>query len=190
VDHRIARTDLSGTTVPNQLTAPDLMAEDIAEAVQDLSDGRRTRARRRLGALWAQASPGTVHRSALAHWLALAEDDVEATLGWNERALEAAEAADDWSLPFPGTGLTLGAVYPELHLELARGYRRLGSSCGAMEHLALARNAVEMSGPDARRSWLRKQIATLQREINGMRERYAEPDWDWDDGDWNGEGTE
>lgn len=209
MDHRTGRTETTRTStdtspadrcpaaVPDQLQPPDVLAEDIAEAVRDLSDGRVTRARRRLGALWAQPAVGSAHRSALAHWLAATEPDLEAKAGWDERALEAVEAADDWSVPFAGTGLTLGAVYPELHLELARDYRRLGSSCGALEHLALARNAVDMSAQDGRRAWLRREIRRLDREIDGMQDRYAEQDWGWEPEDeldladfWNGDGTD
>jgi hypothetical protein len=196
VDHRAIRTD--GPDIDDlQLSAADLLAEDIGEAVVDLGDGRLTRARRRLGALWAQAAPGSAHRSAVAHWLGAVEDDVGAKVGWDERALEAAEAAEDWSVPFAGTGMTLGAMYPELHLELARGYRRLGSSCGALEHLALARNAVEMSGQTGRRDWLEQQIGGLEREVGGLQERGATPEWGFDDEDepeladlWDDEGTD
>jgi hypothetical protein len=171
-------TDPTNTSVPDHLSTPDLTAEDIAEAVTDLSDGRTTRARRRLGALWAQVEAGSPHQAAVAHWLGVAEPDLEAKVRWDGRALEAAEGADDWTMPFAGTGLTLGGMYPELHLELARDYRRLGSSCGAMEHLALARNAVEMSAENRRRTSLQAQIRRLDREICGMRERYPDPDDD------------
>src|SRR4051812_49669402 len=152
-----------------------MVTEDIEEAVRDLSDGRLTRARRRLSSLWVQVPVDSAHRSAIAHWLAAAEQTAEARLAWDERALDAAEAADEWSVPFAGTALSLGTMYPELHLEIARDYRRLGSACGALEHLSVARNAVETSAQGERRTVLRRQVVALDREISGMSE------WDPDD---------
>lgn len=185
------------TSAPPARPVADLVAEDVVEAVRDLDDGRSTRARRRLSSLWAQVPVGSPHRPALAHWLAAAEQDLPARLAWRERALQAAEEARDWSVPFAGTALTLGDVYPELHLELADGYRAAGSSCGALEHLALARNAVDAAVRGERRDRLRRQLAALERRIAGTPDGCAEQDWGWEREDeqdlvgfWDDEGSD
>jgi hypothetical protein len=173
----------------------DLVGEDVLEAVFDLQDGRLTRARRRLAALWSQVPPGAPHRSAIAHWLAAATPDVQGAVRWGEQAVAAADAAADWSLPFCGTGLTLGAMYPELHLELARAYLRVGSPCGALEHLAVARNAVEPTAAGERRVRLLGQVGRLAREVDGTADGHPDEDWGWERESeqdladfWNGDG--
>lgn len=159
-------TSTAATGDPLGTAVPDLLADDVAEAVRDLLDGRSTRARRRLGALWTLAPVGSVHRSALAHWLAVADPAPATALRWHEQALEAAEAAGDWSVPFAATALTLGEMYPELHLDLARAYQQVGDACGALDHLALARNAFDVTVRGERRIRLGRLAAQLDALID------------------------
>jgi hypothetical protein len=148
----------------------DLMAEDIAEAVNHLQDGRATLARRRLAALWPQLRPDgghARHRSAVAHWLAAVEPEPRSKLAWDERALDEAEAVADWASTFAGTAGTVARMYPELHLELARDHLQRQDVCSALEHLARARNATETLPVGARRQ-LRTEIRSVDRQLSGV----------------------
>jgi hypothetical protein len=148
---------MSSPAVPSLIRRPDPVAEEITAALRVLEDGRITRARRRLTELWSQlaGSSSTPHRSAVAHWLADAQSEVADELAWDERALAEAEALPEWSVPFAGTGHTVAAMYPQLHLALAEDYRRLDDAYGALEHLALARTSLSGLGEAAVGAWVR-----------------------------------
>jgi hypothetical protein len=163
--------DLAGET-------SDLVAEDIAEAVGHLEDGRVTLAHRRLSALWPHLTGvATRHRCAAAHWIAAAESALTTKLTWDERALEEAEAVPDWATPFAGAPATIGSMYPELHLELARDYQQFGEACAVLEHLALARNAADAL-PSVLRTRVRREAARIDRVgRNGPRVRET---WGWE----------
>ncbi|HSP39543.1 MAG TPA: hypothetical protein VLR26_17525 [Frankiaceae bacterium] len=175
----------SDSVPPEQDIDPacDPVAIDITRAVHELEDGRLTRARLRLEAIWARlavpeaADAASSHRCAVAHWLAATQTEPTVKLEWDLRALDEAESVPDWSTIVAGTGHSIGALYPDLHLELARNYLRGNDACGVLEHLALARNAVEVL-PPARRVRLHKEIARVDAELN---RRSPEPeDWGWD----------
>jgi hypothetical protein len=140
---------------------------EISAAVRDLDDGRTTRARLRLMALWEHLEHDSPHRCAAAHWLAAAQPDIRSTLTWGERALREAEKMTDRHVPFAGTLATLAAIYPQLQLDLARDYWRLRDSCGALEHLVAARDSVADRPDDAVRRRISRDIARLDAEMCG-----------------------
>src|SRR3954451_12880390 len=137
---------MTAMSTTEQTRTPDAETE-ILLAVGELADGRTTRARQRLSALWDRDDdlddPECIvgHRSAIAHWLADAQSDVEAALARDERALGEAQALAHRHVPFAGTARTVAAMLPLLHVEVAQDYRRLDSACGALEHLSAARDA-------------------------------------------------
>jgi hypothetical protein len=179
VDLPSTTSDPSVSTDPSgSARSDDLVAEDIAEAVGHLEDGRVTLAHRRLSALWPHLT-GTAarHRCAAAHWLAAAENDLTAKLTWDERALDEAEAVPDWATPFAGAPATIGSMYPELHLELARDYQRFGEACAVLEHLELARNAADTLPPPLR-GRVRREAARIDRA--GRSGAAARESWGWD----------
>jgi hypothetical protein len=163
--------------------ARDPLAADIVQAVHDLEDGRFTRARVRLEPIWTRLNDAdcsgveSVHRCAVAHWLGAAQGELTAKLEWDERALSEAESVPDWSTIVAGTGHSIGAIYADLHLELARDYLRLNEACAVLEHLAIARNAVEVL-PAERRRRLGKELARIDAELD--RRAPAPEDWGWE----------
>jgi hypothetical protein len=163
--------------------ACDPLAAVIAQAVHDLEDGRCTRARLRLEPIWARLTDPdcsgveSVHRCAVAHWLGAAQGELTAKLEWDERALDEAELVPDWSTIVAGTGHPIGAIYADLHVELARDYLRMNEPCAVLEHLAIARNAVEVL-PAERRSRLSKELARIDAELD--RRSPAPEDWGWE----------
>jgi hypothetical protein len=180
-------TVTSLTPTPDSISADEpapVAAAEIATAVAELADGRTSRARLRLSALWDRAAGPELgaSRCAIAHWLANAHDDVEAALTWDERAVDEAEALADKRIPFVGTACTVAAMYPLLHLEVAEGYRRLGSSCGALEHLARARRAAAEL-PTGERGRVNEQIAWLDARINGRTADESDAGWERWEGD-------
>ncbi|GAA1122977.1 hypothetical protein GCM10009630_21170 [Kribbella jejuensis] len=100
--------------------------EEIAAAVELGRTGDRAAARRQLNDLWTFTADRQT-RCAIAHYLADLQDDVDAELMWDLRALELVED-DGW--------------LPSLHLNLADDYRRLAEPELANEHLEAARTRL------------------------------------------------
>ncbi len=185
----------STSTTPRMAATTQAVRTDveseISAAVDELADGRTTRARVRLSALWERdAHEQTDHRAAIAHWLADAQGDVESALTWDERAVDEAEALADKRVPFAGTARTVAAMLPLLHVEVAQDYRRLGSACGALEHLAAARNALAAL-PQPERGAPAREIARLDAQLGGRapapgRQRHGGQGEGWRRQSWEG----
>ncbi|MGZ0153254.1 hypothetical protein ACXJJ3_39755 [Kribbella sp. WER1] len=99
--------------------------EQITAAVE-LGRSDPPTARHQLTTLW-DTSTDPQERCAIAHYLADLQDDVDAELKWDLRALECVQD-DGW--------------LPSLHLNLADDYRRLAQPELANEHLAAARSGL------------------------------------------------
>lgn len=177
---------MTAMSTTQQTLSPDAARPDaeseILLAVGELFDGRIMRARQRLSALWDRDDdlddPECLvgHRSAVAHWLADTQSEVEAELSWDERAVEEAVPLLDRHVPFAGTARTVAAMLPLLHVEVAQGHRRLGSTCGALEHLARAREALAtLSGHD--REGPAREIARLEAQLSGLAPHEDAPGW-------------
>ncbi|MFI5910656.1 hypothetical protein [Dactylosporangium sp. NPDC051541] len=111
----------------------------IAAAVRQGRAGRAA-----LTALWDEIGAGgdPLHRCSLAHHLADLQDEPEAELVWDERALAAvAELTDERARRYHAA-LRVRAFLPSLHLNLADVHHRLDHPEQAREHLAAARAAV------------------------------------------------
>jgi hypothetical protein len=67
-------------------------------------------------------------------------------------------------------------MLPLLHLEVAEGYRRLGSACGALEYLAGARAALG-SLPERDRAAPAREIARLDARLGGRVPDQVGPSW-------------
>jgi hypothetical protein len=113
--------------------------------------GQREAARRLFARIWAeiggeQGDP--LHVCVLAHSMADVLDDVHEELLWDQRALAAAGLLTDERVAQAGVPMSVAALYPSLHLNLAECYRRLGDLGRAREHLERARAGIGALGED------------------------------------------
>ena len=126
--------------MPSPPSRPDLTMDALGTAVTRGRTGETEAARRELLALWERigAAGDAFHRCTLAHYLADLHDDPAESLVWDVRALDAADALTDDRAREHHDTLRVAGFYPSLHLNLADGFRRLGSFRSAAEHLDLA----------------------------------------------------
>ncbi|WP_072686900.1 hypothetical protein [Rhodococcus marinonascens] len=119
----------------------DPMMEAIGKAVTDGHSGNTVAARSGLLELWTTIGPrgDPLHRCTLAHYLADLYDDPAQALGWDVRALDAADSITEQRVQQHHASLHIAGFYPSLHLNLADNYHRLGSFEAAAEHIDAAR---------------------------------------------------
>ncbi|GAA3304632.1 hypothetical protein GCM10020218_104550 [Dactylosporangium vinaceum] len=139
----------------------DMMAR-IGAAVQQGRDGRPV-----LTALWDEIGPAgdPLHRCSLAHYLADLQDDAEAELLWDERALAAAAELTDARAQQYYAALQVRAFLPSLHLNLADVHHRLAHPERAREHLAAARAAAHHLPDDGYGEMIRGGISNLEARL-------------------------
>ncbi|MCP9946601.1 hypothetical protein LUX12_20345 [Streptomyces somaliensis] len=147
--------------------ADDAVMTGIGQATMLLHGGDREEARNRLHALWERigADGDPLHRCTLAHYLADAQDDPDAELAWDLRALIAAEALGEERLARHGTAAALRALYPSLHLNLAADYLGLHRPDDARAHLDRARAASAALADDGYGAGVRAAIDRLDRRL-------------------------
>jgi hypothetical protein len=143
----------------------------IGQVVILLHGGDREEARNRFAALWEEIGEdgSPLHRCTLAHYMADTQDDPEAELAWDLRALRAADAggggAEDAGHRWPGVGRTLRGLYPALHLSLAGDYHRLGEHQLARGHLGRARATAAGLADDEYGDGIRAAIARMGQRL-------------------------
>ncbi len=145
----------------------DIIMAEIHEAVALRCGGARAESRDRLLALWARVGPDgdPLHRCALAHFLADAQDAPAASLRWNLAALAAANALTDERAQRHHVSLSARSFYPSLHLNLAEDHRTLGDLAAAHRHLARAEEALRALGDDAPDAGLRAALDDLRERL-------------------------
>ncbi|OEJ32967.1 hypothetical protein [Streptomyces subrutilus] len=118
----------------------DPTMDAIGRAVTEGRAGETAAARQKLLGLWAAigVTGDPLHRCSLAHYLADLYEDPAQALAWDVRALDAADAVTEQRVQEHDAGLHIAGFYPSLHLNLADGYRRLGSFEAAAEHISAA----------------------------------------------------
>lgn len=132
--------------------------------------GDRELARSILGKLWAWVERGegdAFHRCAIAHSLADVQDDAEAELDWDQRALAAADEVTDEHLATAGSMGTVQGLYPSLHLNLADVHARLGEADRAREHVRLGREALGALPDDGYQTMIRDALTRIADELDG-----------------------
>jgi hypothetical protein len=141
----------------------------IAQAVElHHGQGRREAARELFAEIWAEiggADGDPLHVCVLAHSMADVRDDVREELDWDLRALAAAGRLSDERVAAAGVPMSVAALYPSLHLNLADCYRKLGEMDRAREHLALARGGMGALGEDDYGRLIRDGLARLASEL-------------------------
>lgn len=135
----------------------DTMIARIMAAVDGSRAGDQAAARDALAGIWTDVGvDDPFHLCVVAHHLADLQADPAQALMWDTRALDAAERASaDQVVGF----------YPSLYLNIADDLRRLGSFAAAAEHVALARDRIEVVGDDAYGDLVRSGIAGVAAAI-------------------------
>lgn len=139
----------------------DPVLDRISEALDLFNAGRRAEARAAFTAIWAEieADGDPFHQCVLSHYTANAQDDAEAELMWNRRALAAADRIVNER---PDTAsLSVLSLYPSLHLNLADALFRAGNIPDASRHVLLARQAADALADDAQGRMVRGAIESL-----------------------------
>ncbi|MBC7544966.1 MAG: hypothetical protein H7338_19755 [Candidatus Sericytochromatia bacterium] len=142
--------------------------ERITAAISLLQSGDRDGARSAFTDIWVEiAKDGDpFHRCTLAHYMADAQDDHQAELMWDIRALAAADSLTDDRVKAHHASLQLKAFYPSLHLNLAADYRKLGDQPNARAHIVLARQCVETLPDDGYGNLIRGGIDRLNDQLD------------------------
>ncbi|MFE5619128.1 hypothetical protein [Streptomyces sp. NPDC056470] len=147
-----------------QQASDDGVMTRIGQATMLLHGGDREEARNRFVELWAQIGPDgdPLHRCTLAHYMADAQDDPDAELAWDLRALLAAEGLSEERLAAHDATAALRALYPSLHLNLAADYLKLQQPDVARVHLDRARAASDALDDDGYGNGVRAAIDRLE----------------------------
>ncbi|HNP57239.1 MAG TPA: hypothetical protein PK331_00065 [Gordonia sp. (in: high G+C Gram-positive bacteria)] len=99
-------------------------------------DGRQ----RELDVLWAQIDADDhAARCIAAHYIADAQGDLDAEVGWDETSLTEVALTCDDELQAIHPTLSVAGFLPSLHLNLADGYRRQGRFTEAADQLRQSR---------------------------------------------------
>lgn len=156
-------------TEQRESASDDAVMTGIGQATMLLHAGDREEARNRFHALWVRIGEDgdPLHRCTLAHYMADAQDDPDAELAWDLRALTAARALDDERLARHDAAVALRALFPSLHLNLAADYLKLGRPDDARVHLRWARAAAGALGDDGYGYGVRAAIERLGRRLDG-----------------------
>jgi hypothetical protein len=141
----------------------------LGEAVE-LHHGRgdREAARRLFAQIWEeiggeQGDP--LHVCVLAHSMADVQDDVRQELLWDERALAAAALLTDDRVAQSGVPLSVSALLPSLHLNLADCHRKLGDLTRARHHLDQARATIDALPDNAYGRLIRDGLQQLTQKL-------------------------
>ncbi|MFJ9605009.1 hypothetical protein ACIRS1_01470 [Kitasatospora sp. NPDC101176] len=137
------------------------------EGVQAAQRGRTAQARASFEALWeALGESGDVfHRCVLAHYLADLQDDPQAELEWDLRALAAADSLTAERAETYGSALQVRAFYPSLHLNLASDHLKLGEPSLAREQLEHAVHSLDALPEDAYSASIRTAVDELRQRL-------------------------
>ncbi|MEU7613592.1 hypothetical protein [Micromonospora sp. NPDC049204] len=110
-----------------------------------------------------------LHVCVLAHSMADVQDDARQELVWDQRALAAADLLTEARVAQAGVPMSVAALYPSLHLNLADCYRKLGDLGRARDHLQRAEAGIDALGDDeygelirSGRDRLAHQLATTE----------------------------
>lgn len=102
-----------------------------------------------------------MHRCALAHGMADAQDDPTEELMWDLRALRAAAGITDDRTAQAGMTVQAAALLPSLHLNLGDVYLRLGETAAARQHLKDGLEAANALPQDGYGAMIRRGLLGL-----------------------------
>ncbi|MDG4801037.1 hypothetical protein [Micromonospora sp. WMMD980] len=155
--------------MPEQPTIDDATLARINEGVQlHHQRGEREAARDLFTRVWGEIGGergDPLHVCVLAHAMADVQDDVREELRWDERALVAAGRLTDARVAESGVPLSVAALYPSLHLNLAECHRKLGDLDRAREHLRHAEARIGALGDDGYGTLIRRGLDRRREQL-------------------------
>lgn len=155
--------------MPEQPTIDDATLARINEGVQlHHQQGERGAARDLFARVWDEIGGergDPLHVCVLAHAMADVQDDAREELRWDERALTAAGRLTDARVAESGVPLSVAALYPSLHLNLAECHRKLGDLDRAREHLRQAEARIGALGDDGYGTLIRGGLDRLRQQL-------------------------
>ncbi|GAB3131954.1 hypothetical protein GCM10027289_19000 [Tsukamurella serpentis] len=114
--------------------------ENLMEQLGAAMTGDVAERKQQLEALWAQIDPHDhAARCIAAHYIADAQDEVDAEVRWDETCLAESVHVSDADLQAVHESLSVAGFMPSLHLNLADGYRRQGRFVEAGDSLQTSR---------------------------------------------------
>jgi hypothetical protein len=146
----------------------DPIMTDIMAAIAVLHGGDRAEARSRLHAVWSRIAddPQPFHECVLSHYMADAQEALEAELAWDLRALDAARRCTDAEAQRHQQGFSISAFMPSLHVNLAEDYLRLGDFARSRDHLASARSFIGNLAGDPYGQMIRRGVERLAMRLD------------------------
>lgn len=142
----------------------------ITRGIEHGQRGERASARDVLQALWDELGPDgdPLYRCAAAHAMADVQDDAQAELRWDLRALAAAAELTDERVAMAGVDGPVLGFYPSLHLNLADVYRRLGERSFALDHARLGLAALDGLRSNDYLDTIRRSLERIRGELRGV----------------------
>ena|SRR5579871_1237173 len=149
-----------------QTVSADTTNEIIA-AVAMLQGGERVRGRATLESIWLRIShaPNPIDECVLAHYLADVQDEPAEELAWDLRALNAAMRCTDAEARQLHPTLSISALLPSLHLNLAEDYWNFKEFAQSRTHLAKARLLTATLSDDGYGRMIRFGIEGLETRL-------------------------
>jgi hypothetical protein len=143
---------------------------DILAAVGVALGPDKTRGRELLTQCWDDTvEHDHAQRCVLAHYLADLQDDLDAEVAWDERALAAYRRVGEADLAPIGIASADGLA-PSLHLNLGDGYLRQGRLEDAETHLDAGLDAVDSLPDDRYAAMVRNGLDGLHRRLVAARQ--------------------
>lgn len=150
---------------------PDPVLARLAEGIELRQQGHNAAARSVFEQLWTEIgaeSGNPLHRCAIAHSLADAQDDVSEELRWDLVALEAGQLVTDEQAAAAGMGSSAAAFFPSLHLNLAECYRKIGDLEEARAHLDRGLHTMSALPESGYAAMIRGGLDDLARRLDGV----------------------
>ena len=151
----------------------DNVLDRLGQAIALVQHGDHAAGRTMLEQLWNEVgSDGdALHRCAIAHQLADVEEDLSVELGWDLRALSAAESISAERLASTGAATTVEGLFPSLHLNLADVYRRLGDDVNAQLHVEHGRRICAALVADEYAHVVRDALDRVEQRLSAHSDR-------------------
>ena len=143
---------------------------DILAAVAAALGPDKVRGRELLSQCWSNTIESDhAKRCVLAHYLADLQDELDAEVAWDERAVAAYRHVDEGDLAPIGIASADGLA-PSLHLNLGDGYLRQGRIDDARTQLRAGLAGIDALPDDGYAAMVRNGLAGLQQRLTAARQ--------------------
>ena len=142
------------------------LKDEVMAAISRLHAGERATARSDLLELWSRIGwKGDPYlRSTVAHFIADTEDDPEAELAWDLKALAAA-TVDSERGDYSPVSASVAPFLPSLHLNVGDAYRRTGNIEQSRRHADAGRASMDVLNDDGYGAIIRAGLERLDERL-------------------------